>query len=117
MPVLGVAYDASFDGQSFWELTEDGRYPSSDLSQEIRRTVLEYAGGHRESIRLSFETPDFTVRGLVAGSDYGNLADETGTSGSLVYHAGTVTALLLAIKDKYVDALDVYEVEMTFSRY
>ena len=114
MTTIIVGYSATFDGAGFYEQTIDGMYVEPDAITLV--TINHIAGTDTNDISedgddaVTFELPI----GATA-SQLSALRAKRKASGSLVYHAGTITAYLKdIINQRSVDGADAYKATLRF---
>jgi hypothetical protein len=108
MSHLSPLYDSSFAGVSFLELFDDGFGVEPDTAEDV--TLTRIPGGNTTVIQSSgriAKTLDLPIG--AEGSEITSLRGKVGTSGSLVYHAGTVTARLIGVRQVRKAAIGGYK--------
>lgn len=107
LPTGFPAEDGSFNSVSFWELSPDGRY--APVVADGERTIVG------QTVITRFTRPEETqVSALCSSSEAASLKALVGSSHSLVYHGGTVTAYLARCEVKHVDRFSIAEVTLQF---
>ena len=94
---LDQYYDASFDGAQFWEgVNGSGLWIEPD--EKTVYSVKKIPGGDTSDVILDGkETVLFELPISAEASALSALRGKRDTSGTLIYHAGTVTALLVGV--------------------
>ncbi len=102
---LTSSYDASFGGVSFMELV-DGAFttPGGDLIEDF--ALLHIPGGNTsvlQSFGMLAQQLDLSI--AINGTTVAALAAKAGTSGTLVYHGGSISARMTGITQPRKDVL------------
>ena len=115
MPTSTVTNDASFDGVGFQELWTDGDGMAEPDEVEVYAT--RHIPGSDDN-DLTTDGLDSTVFEMVVGisaSGRTSLSGKRGESGSLVYHAGTITATLVGItRIRWLPVHNIYRLTLRF---
>lgn len=112
MGVIANAADGSFSGVSFWEQWPNAEAP--EPSTTSKDAVLEIPGSsnvYYQDFGQAAQTLDLEV----AVESPAAIKAKRGVRGSLVYHAGTVTARLRSVTNIRKDAIiGGYKVTLSF---
>lgn len=102
---LSPIYDSSFGGVSFLELVQDAfTFPGADLSEEF--ALLHIPGGNTSVLQsFGFQAQQLDLSIAINGSTVASLVAKAGTSGTLVYHGGSISARLTGITQPRKDVL------------
>ena len=106
---------ASFNGHSFQEKL-DGNYTGAQPDQKLKYTKYPIPGSNDVVVISTGEISEaFEVEFSATASQLSTLQGDLGTSANLIYHAGTVSVLLVGVLGvKRFNTTDYYRGRLQF---